>query len=650
MSFFDWSIIWVPTIFAMGFAIYTARFNKNVVDFIAAGRCAGRFLLATASGEAGSSAVTAVAMFQMTTKTGFAFQFWGPLYATVPILLGLLGWVTYRVRETRVLSGGQFFEIRYSRSLRLFMGLIGFLSGMLASGVGPAVGGRFLVYYMHLPETTWVGGLGFATWQLVALAYMGVSVLFVLTGGAISVLISNCLEGMFSLVGYLIIIFALLFIFGWGHIVETLTAQPPGKSMVNPFDMKDTQDFNIWFILISLVQAVWAPQPINASSAKSPHEQRMAGILSTWRNFGFGLMRTLVAVCALVYLTNPHFAGLSATAHSAWSAIADKGVRDQMQVPIAASYYLPWGLKGLFCSLMLMGLLGGTAMSLHVSGTGFIQDVVLPIFNYLKVEMPQRWHMLFLRMSIILVAAISFCLSTIFSQTQAIQLFWQVAGAVYLSGAGAVVVFGLYWKRGTVAAAWTTMIVGATVALTGIYLQQSGHSLMFHGQDLLHGQYVALFTTFCSIATFVTVSLLTCRTPFNMDKMLHRGKYSVKGEEKEVAPPLWKRFSPAKIIGIDEEYTFWDRVVAFGIFGWVWGLFGISMIVLVWNLIHPWTTQSWVNYWFIFSLCAPVVIVSVTTVWFTIGSTREIWFFIYSLRHEKRDSRDDGTVGPGHPE
>jgi hypothetical protein len=70
----------------------------------------------------------------------------------------------------------------------------------------------------------------------------------------------------------------------------------------------------------------------------------------------------------------------------------------------------------------------------------------------------------------------------------------------------------------------------------------------------------------------------------------------------------------------------------------------------MWNLIDPWTTQTWVNYWFIFGLCLPLVITSVTTVWFTIGSTREIGLFIYNLRHEKRDSRDDGSVGPGHPE
>jgi hypothetical protein len=134
-----------------------------------------------------------------------------------------------------------------------------------------------------------------------------------------------------------------------------------------------------------------------------------------------------------------------------------------------------------------------------------------------------------------------------------------------------------------------------------------------------------------------------------MDRMLHRGQYAIVDEKKKVAPPFWQRFHPARIIGIDEEYTFWDRVIAFGIFGWIWGLFGISMACLVWNFIHPWTTQSWVNYWFIFGLCLPLTVAVITTVWFTIGGTREIAVFLRSLRTEKRDDRDDGTVGPGHP-
>ena len=95
----------------------------------------------------------------------------------------------------------------------------------------------------------------------------------------LGVWISNCLEGMFSQIGYMVIIFTLLFIFGWGHMVETRTAQPPGKSMVNPFDMKDTQDFNVYFIFISLFHAVWNANSAGASAAKNPQEQRMAGIL-----------------------------------------------------------------------------------------------------------------------------------------------------------------------------------------------------------------------------------------------------------------------------------------------------------------------------------------------------------------------------------
>jgi SSS family solute:Na+ symporter len=649
MTLLDWSILWIPITIAMGFALYTARFNKNVVDFIAAGRCAGRYLLATAGAEAGSGAVTAIALFQMSTKTGFAFQFWSPLYATIPVLLGLIGWITYRMRETRVLSTGQFFELRYSRSFRLFMGFVGFVSSMISAGLGPAIGARFFVYYLQLPETTSIAGLGFTTWQLIAFSYLTVSVFFALVGGSISALISNCLEGMFSQVGYMVIIFTLLAVFGWHHIVQTLTAQPPGKSMVNPFDMKDTQDFNVLFIFISLFQNIWDVRYIGASAAKSPHEQRMAGILGSWRGFGFGLMRTLIAICALVFLNHPDLASYSVAAHAQWSAITDKGVHDQMQVPIAAASYFPWGVKGLFCSIMLMGLMAGETSGLLSKGNTFVQDVVLPICNFLKVEIPLRWHMRFLRLAAVAVAAGSFFLSTLFTQTQYIQLFWQVTAAIYGSGAGAVVVFGLYWKRGTQPAAWVTMIVGASVALTGLYLQQTGHSYMYDGQDLLHGQYVALFTTLCSIITYLTVSLLTRREPFNMDKMLHRGKYAVKGEDKKVAPPFWKRFHPARIIGIDEEYTFWDRVIAFGIFGWVWGLFAISMFCLVWNLISPWSTSSWVNYWFIFGLCLPLIASVVTTVWFTIGGVHEIGLFLHRLRYEKRDDHDDGTVGPGHP-
>jgi SSS family solute:Na+ symporter len=249
----------------------------------------------------------------------------------------------------------------------------------------------------------------------------------------------------------------------------------------------------------------------------------------------------------------------------------------------------------------------------------------------------------------IAVAVFAFAFSSLFTQTQAIQLYWQVTGAIYGGGAGSVVIGGLYWKRGTAAAAWSAMIVGATCALGGLVLQQIGPDVMVGNQHIFHGQWVALLTSLTAITTYITVSLLTSRQPFNMDKMLHRGEYAIAGEKKKVAPPIWKRFNPAKIIGVDEEFSFWDKVIAYGIFGWVWTTFTISMIGVVWNLFHPWTTDAWVTYWFIFGLCVPFVASVGTTIWFTIGGIREIGVFFHTLKHEKRDDRDDGSVGPSHP-
>jgi SSS family solute:Na+ symporter len=253
-------------------------------------------------------------------------------------------------------------------------------------------------------------------------------------------------------------------------------------------------------------------------------------------------------------------------------------------------------------------------------------------------------HLRYLKLAAIGVAVFAFCFSTLFRQTQYIQLYWQVTGAIYGGGAGAVIIGGLYWRRGTTIAAWITMCVGATFALTGIVFQHFYPDLWF-----LHGQYVSFMTMIVAITTYVTVSLLTSRELFNMDKMLHRGKYSVAGEEKLIPPPFWKRFNPARLIGIDEEFSFWDRVISFSIFGWIMITLTISMIGLVWNLIHPWSTTAWIQYWFIFGLIVPFVASIVTTVWFTIGGIYEIRVFFQRIRVEKRNLRDDGTVGPGHP-
>ena len=61
-----------------------------------------------------------------------------------------------------------------------------------------------------------------------------------------------------------------------------------------------------------------------------------------------------------------------------------------------------------------------------------------------------------------------FFFSTIFTPKQYIQLWWLLTAAVFVGGAGAAIIGGLYWRRGTTAAAWTGALTGSTLAVAGI--------------------------------------------------------------------------------------------------------------------------------------------------------------------------------------
>jgi len=68
---------------------------------------------------AGLSVITLVALVESKYQIGFALSFWEYLTIPIGILMSLTGYCTYRFRETRSLSIGQFLEMRYSKPLRV---------------------------------------------------------------------------------------------------------------------------------------------------------------------------------------------------------------------------------------------------------------------------------------------------------------------------------------------------------------------------------------------------------------------------------------------------------------------------------------------------------------------------------------------------
>jgi SSS family solute:Na+ symporter len=218
-----------------------------------------------------------------------------------------------------------------------------------------------------------------------------------------------------------------------------------------------------------------------------------------------------------------------------------------------------------------------------------------------------------------------------------------------------VIIGGLYWRRGTTAGAWTAVILGAILCLIGIAVDKQWPWIVGRGAALgytLPPKFWLnyLQSTFASVCiagvAYVVVSLLTGREKFDLDRLLHRGAYAETAADASRSSTNRRHFSFAKIMGYTSDFTFWDKVVAGGVFWWSMLLLGLNLGIAAWNLSanHRWPDSWWAKYWLVTAIAMPMGIALLTLVWFGIGGIIDIKHFFHALRTMTRNVRDDGRV------
>lgn len=658
LSFLDWSIVGGLFVAVIGVAIYARRYTRSVSDFLAGNRCAGRYLLTLSEGMAAMGLVGIMANFEKFYKAGFAASWWGLMMGPIALIIALSGWVRYRYRETRAMTMAQFFEMRYSRRFRVFAGIVAWISGILNFGIFPGVVARFIVYFCGFPPELNFLGLSIPTIAPVMAVMLSVTLCVILSGGMVTVMITDFLQAQFINIVFLIMAAILFTKFAWSDIATTLAAAPSGRSMINPFDQAEIADFNMWFFFIFAFKLIynclgWQGNQGYNCAAKSPHESRMAGILAEWRGGVSYLMISLIPICVYVLLHNSQLANEAQSVQNALAAVSEPQVRSQVTVPLALVHILPIGIVGLLCAAMLAGSIGNDTTYLHAWGSIFIQDVILP---FRKKHFTPEQHIRLLRISICGVAVFSFFFSLLVPLRDYILMYQLITGAIYLGGSGAIIIGGLYWKRGTTAGAWSALIVGASLALLGAGLRIIWPAIPSFAaiapEFPLNGAWMALIASLASIVTYVTVSVLTCHEDFNMNKLLHRGEYALPGEHQKAAQP-----HPLRWLGINAEFTLGDRVIYFAKIGWTMFWFITFLIGTIWSLAFGIPNEIWSNWW-AFTVVLGIVVGTITVVWFLWGGMHDLRDLLHILSTTKRDLSDDGTVQhepddhlpPGAPE
>ncbi len=659
----DWLMLLVPLAGVIVIGLVARRYMRSVADFMAGGRVAGRYLVAVSDGMAAMGLITVVAQFEFYYKSGFAVGHWFNLAVPIWLFINLTGYIVYRFRETRALTMAQFFEMRYSRRFRIFTGFLAYISGVVNYGIFPAVGARFFIHYCGLPATFALAGMTISTFAALMAIFLGIALVIVLGGGHLTSMVTDCVQALFGYAIYIVIAVAILFIFRWEQIATTLLDRPPGESLLNPFDTGKLQDFNLGYVLISIIGSVYAymawqgNQGFNAAAA-SPHEAKMGRVLGTWRAGALFVMLALIAAAAYTFMHHPDFAAGAAEATAELAKISDATLRTQVAVPVAVSHFLPVGVLGAFAAIMLFLMVSTDTTYLHSWGSILIQDVVLPLR---KKPFTPKQHIFWLRMSILGVAVFAFLFSLLFRQNDYILMFFSITGAIYLGGAGSVIVGGLYWKRGTTAGAWAAMFTGAILGGGGLLLQQvwkdfiafllqrfPDHAWLLAHQDKfpINGQWMWFYAFTAAIAAYVLISLLTCRKPFNMDRMLHRGEYARAEDRPETPSNIRKRNWLDRYLGIDEEFTRGDRALSYGVFAWTVITFGIWLTATVLNLIPAlkWGGQGWALYFKINGIWIPFVVSVATSIWFSWGGIRDLRRLFRRLSGMDRNALDDGRV------
>jgi SSS family solute:Na+ symporter len=341
-----------------------------------------------------------------------------------------------------------------------------------------------------------------------------IALFFCFIGGQISIIVTDFIQGCLILVLFIVLGIVAYRVVQWDQVERCIASLPDPDTKVNPFKARD---FGLAYMGIRAFQQFYlrgtsAAGVGRTQSAKSAEEARLMILISKIK-FGMRVSLYFIPVAALAFMTLPEFAEKARAMTESLNIIENKQVRSELVVPLFLRQILPVGVMGMLtASFLSLSISTYNTYFLSWGGT-LIQDVVNPIRNK---PLDSKRHLYVLRWGVIVVALVVWFLAQIYKPTDYIYMFFAITGAIYMSGAGIVVIGALYWRRATTQAAWAAMITGALLAFSGILVRQLWPAFPLNGIE------ISFFTWLVCIFVFVVVSFLSPKPDFDLDQLLKR--------------------------------------------------------------------------------------------------------------------------------
>jgi len=461
----DWIIVAGYLAVSMAVGIIGKRYIGNVSHYLVAGRELGVFVgIATlAATEIGT--ITYMYNGELGYKYGFAAFAAALISGLVMIIVGRTGFVISRFRQLKLMTVPEYFEVKYSRGLRIVTGMLVALGGILNMGVFLKIEGEFL---------TIVSGIDVRYLVAVMTVILLLELIYTVLGGMVSIVITDFIQYVLLSIATILVSVYAVYYAGWGHIVEKVTSTM-GEAGFNPLvNPKFGLTFIIWQVLLWFsLHTCWQTTAMRMFSTKSPETSQK---VMTWTGFiflGRGMLPMLWGIAALTLF------GTGALANG----VPQPVVNGQTLAPIDAmpamlAQILGPGIRGIVVAGMLAATMSVNSSYLLGWSSVISQDVILPIRQALgKGPLSSRKQIFVNRAANLFVSLFLMFWGLYYTPPGAVYLYLNITGTIFLAGAFVSVVGGLYWRRSNTTGGYAAMLLGAAGAIIPYFFLHWGENV-----------------------------------------------------------------------------------------------------------------------------------------------------------------------------
>ncbi len=438
----DWVIVVAYLAASLTIGVLGRKYVAGVEHFLVAGRQLGIHVgIATlAATEIGT--VTFMYYAQLGYTTGFSSFVNGLIAGLVMILIGSTGFVVRRLRELRLMTMPEFFEIRYSRNLRILTGILVATGGILGMGVFIRVESTFLLL---------VTGMSLHYLKVAMAAILLLEFTYTVLGGMVSIVITDFLQYVLLSVSTVLVTIYCLHVVGWERMTHTVW-NLMGHDGFSPISNPEYGWVYIAFQILLWIagDTCWQTTAMRTFSARDPETSQKVFLWTGFIFLGRGLMPMLWGIAAL--------------------AVLGPGQDSLQAMPIMLSKLLPSGVLGLVIAGMLAATMSVNSSYLLGWSSIISQDVALPLW---RKPVSSHGQVVLNRVVNVFVSAFVFFWGLWYTSPGPVYFYVTVTATIFLAGTLASVVGGLYWKRANTVGGYCAMIAGIVGAVLFFFFHVS---------------------------------------------------------------------------------------------------------------------------------------------------------------------------------